>query len=131
MTRFQVKDTLTEGEVEEGLRSVIKDGLASQATGVLTGGIFLVAFALLLGASNLVIGILAAIPPLTQLVQIPGIYIVERFRNRRAISVYASILSRSFWILVALIPFVFSPKIGVAILSIGPVHLCVQEGHLL
>ncbi|MBU2560638.1 MFS transporter [archaeon] len=119
MVRFQVSDALTEEEIERGLNSVIKDGLASQTMGVFTGGIFLVAFALLLGASNLVIGILAAIPPLTQLVQIPGVYLVERVRNRRAISVYASIFSRTFWILVASIPFLFSPKLGVAILGIG------------
>jgi len=68
---FPVRDTLTEEEFQSGLRSVIKDGLASQTMVTLTGGVFLVAFALKLGASNLVIGLLAAIPPLTQLIQIP------------------------------------------------------------
>jgi len=68
---FLVRDTLTEEEVQSGLRSVIKDGLASQTMATLTGGVFLVALALKLGASNLVIGLLAAIPPLTQLIQIP------------------------------------------------------------
>jgi len=106
--RFPVKDTLTEEEVRSGLRSVIKDGLASQTMVTLTGGAFLVAFALKLGASNLVIGLLAAIPPLTQLIQIPSIYLVERYRLRRAITVYASATSRVFWLLIALIPFLFS-----------------------
>jgi ureidoglycolate hydrolase len=67
--RFPVKDTLTNQEIESGLKSVIKDGLASQTMVPLTGGVFLVAFALKLGASNLVIGLLAAIPPLTQLMK--------------------------------------------------------------
>ena len=49
---FVVKDTLTEEEIQSGLRNVIKDGLTSQTTGTLTGGVFLVAFALKLGASN-------------------------------------------------------------------------------
>jgi len=40
--------------------------------GILTGGAFLVAFAVKLGASNLVIGLLAAIGPLSQLLQLPG-----------------------------------------------------------
>jgi len=57
------------------------DGLTTQAIATLTGGVFLVAFALKLGASNLVIGILAAIPPLGQLIQIPAIYIVEKYRS--------------------------------------------------
>jgi len=49
---FVVKDTLTEEEIQSGLRNVIKDGLTSQTMGTLTGGVFLVAFALKLGASN-------------------------------------------------------------------------------
>ena len=48
----------------------------------LTGGVFLVAFALKLEASNTIIGLLAAIPPLAQLIQIPAIYLVEKYRVR-------------------------------------------------
>lgn len=59
---FVVKDVLTEQETQTGLRAVIRDGIASQIMATLTGGVFLVAFALKLGASNTVIGILAAIP---------------------------------------------------------------------
>lgn len=106
--RFPVKDTLTDEEIQSGLRAIIKDGLTSQTMVTLTGGAFLVAFALTLGASNLVIGLLAAIPPLMQLIQIPSIYLVERYRLRRAITVYTSAVSRLFWLLVALIPFLVS-----------------------
>ena len=114
--RFTVKDTLTEAEVQSGLRAVIRDGLASQAMVTLTGGVFLVAFALKLGASNLVIGLLAAIPPLAQLIQIPSILLVERIRNRRAISTFASGLSRVFWLLIALTPLLFPAHVCLAIL---------------
>jgi hypothetical protein len=51
----------------------------------LTGGVFLVAFALELGASNVLIGLLAAILPLVQLVQIHSIYLIEKFRTMRAL----------------------------------------------
>ena len=102
--KFTVKDTLTEKEIRDVFNSVIKDGLASQAMGTFTGGVFLVALALNLGASNTVIGLLAAIPLLTQLLQIPSIYIVEKIQLRRTICVYASLLSRVFWLLIALIP---------------------------
>jgi hypothetical protein len=61
--QFAAKDTLTEEEVQSGLRAVIRDGMASTAMATLTGGPFLVAFALKLGASNLVIGLMAAISP--------------------------------------------------------------------
>ena len=103
---FAVKETLTEQEIESGLRAVIRDGMASNAMATLTGGVFLVAFALQLGASNTLIGLLAAVPPLAQLVQIPSILLVERLRNRRAISVVASSMSRIIWLVIALIPFV-------------------------
>lgn len=71
--RFTPKDTLTKEEVRFGLKTVIKDGLASQAMVTFTMEVFLVAFALKVGASNAVVGLLAAIPPLAQLVQIPGL----------------------------------------------------------
>jgi MFS family permease len=116
---FEVRDRLTEAEVQSGLRTVIKDGLASQAMGTLTGGVFLVAFALKLGASNLVIGLLAAIPPLMQLIQVPAIYLVEKYRFRRAISVYASSVSRTFWLLIALIPFLFPVEVSLTLLIVA------------
>lgn len=56
-------NTLSEKEVQRGLRNVIGDGLATQVMTTLTTSVFLVAFALALGASDLVIGMLAAIPP--------------------------------------------------------------------
>jgi len=112
--RFAVKDTLTEEEIQSGLRGVIKDGLATQTMVTLTGGVFLVAFALKLGASNKVIGLLAAIPPLAQLVQILAIYLVEKLRVRLPIVVYATALSRVFWLVIALIPFLFSIEAGLS-----------------
>jgi MFS family permease len=57
-----MREELTPEEIDSGLRYLIKDGLASQALATLTGGAFLVAFALQLGASNYHIGLLAAIP---------------------------------------------------------------------
>lgn len=55
---FKAQGTLTEQQIQSGLINVIKDGIASQAMGILTGGAFLIAFAIKLGASNLVIGLL-------------------------------------------------------------------------
>jgi len=102
------KDKLSEEEIETGLKRVIKDGLTSQMMVTLTGGIFLVAFALRLGASNTLIGLLVGIPSLMQLIQIPTIYLVEKFRRRKLITVFGSGISRIFWLLIATIPLVFS-----------------------
>jgi MFS family permease len=116
--KFEVKDSLTEQEVREGLGYVVKDGIASQAMGILTGGAFLVAFAVKLGASNLTIGLLAAIGPLSQLLQLPAIFVVEKVRNRRAVTVFGAGLGRLCWLLVALIPFLFGGQTGLAVLLV-------------
>ena len=107
---------MTVDEVRLGLRYLIKDGLAAQIMLTLTSGVFLVAFALNLGASNFVIGLLAAIPPMTQLVQIPSIYLVERIRERRKISVLSYSLSRFFIIFIILIPLLFRSWLALYIL---------------
>ncbi len=117
--RLKPKESLTEEEVQSGLRYVINDGVASQAMGILTGGAFLIAFAIKLGASNLVIGLLAAIGPLAQLLQLPSIFLVEKIRNRRAIVLASAGLSRLCWLLIALIPFLFAGEIGLGVLLVS------------
>lgn len=117
--KFPAKDSLTEDELKSGLKNVIMDGLTTQAIATLTGGVFLVAFALKLGASNLTIGILAAIPPLGQLIQLPAIYIVEKYRIRKEICILSTALSRSFWLLIALIPFLVFIKNPLTLLIIA------------
>jgi len=114
--RFHAKDSLTYEEVQSGLGYVIKDGIASQSMGILTGGAFLIAFAIKLGASNLMIGLLAAIGPLSQLFQLPSIFLVEKIRNRRAITVTAAVLGRLCWLLIAVVPFLFGVKVGLVVL---------------
>jgi MFS family permease len=116
--KFLVKDTLTEEDIQIGFSSIIRDGLTTQTMITLTGGVFLVAFALKLGASALVIGLLAAIAPLTNLIQIPSIFLVEKYRVRRAITLFASASSRIFLLLIALIPFLFSLEAGLIFLII-------------
>jgi MFS family permease len=116
--RFPVKDSLTDAEREHGLSAVFRDGLASQAMATLTGGVFLVAFALELGAPNSVIGLLAAIPPLAQLLQVPSVMLVNRVQNRRLMAVIASVIGRSFWIPIALLPLLVAAGTGQTLLLV-------------
>ena len=116
MLSLRPSPELTPDEVERGLSNIIFDGLTTHAFVTLTSGIFLIAFALELGASNIVIGLLAAIPPLAELVQIPAVGLIEKVRNRRLVTVITSLASRGLWILVALIPFLLSPQAGIACL---------------
>ncbi len=119
VTMLNPKETISEDELKKGLSYIIKDGLATQAMVTLTSGIFLVAFGLELGASNTVIGLLAAIPPIAELIQMPAISVVERVRNRRLICIGASIIARLFWVVIALIPFLFGPTAAVPVLILS------------
>ncbi len=107
---------LSEEDYKKGLRAVIMDGVMSHLMTVLTGGVFLVGMGLKLGASNFQIGLLAAVPALTQLIQLPAIYLVEKIRKRRWITVTAALVSRFAWLFVALIPFLFSASLGLGLL---------------
>ena len=129
---FKPEENLTDQQIKAGLKNIIGDGIASQAMGILTGGVFLTAFAIKLGASNMVIGLLAAIGPLSQLIQLPSVVLIEKIRNRRAIVVVTAALSRICWLLIAMIPFLFGAKLGLGILlatmlaasSLGAVSGC-------
>lgn len=73
---------------------MIGDGLAAEAMTTLTGGAFLIAMALLLGASNFQIGLLSGLPTFTNLFQLLSIWLVRRFNNRRAVAVLCGMLAR-------------------------------------
>ena len=85
------------------MNMVIGDGLATEAMTTLTSGTFLVAMALLLGASNFQIGLLAALPTFTNIFQLISIWLVRRFNNRRAISVICALFARIPLVIVGLL----------------------------
>ena len=103
-TMSSTEPELPDRETQHGLRMLLLDGVASQTMGVFTTGAFLVAFALHLGASNVTIGLIAAIQPFSQIMQIPAIYLVARYRKRRALVVLTCIAARLPWFGVAAIP---------------------------
>jgi MFS family permease len=113
---LQPAEDITEEEINYGLKSLLRSGLATQAFVTFTGGPFVVAFALTLGASNFAIGLLAAIPPLAQLLQIPSVYLLEKMRNRRFLSVVSTALTRLLWIPIAALSLIASPKLALMLL---------------
>jgi MFS family permease len=98
------KETLTNKEVDAGLRWLILDGMVSNGFNSITTSGLLAAFALALGANNLQIGILASIPFMLQIFQIPGIWLVEKLRHRKAIAVITFFFAQLLWIPIAVIP---------------------------
>lgn len=69
---------------------VLADGAFSKLMDTLTGGAFLAGLGLYLGASNFTIGLLAALPLLAQVAQLPAVMILRKVPDRRRVVVLAS-----------------------------------------
>ena len=101
---FKPKPTISEPELTSGLRWLTLEGAVSLGFNSITTSGFLAAYALALGADSLHIGVLAALPFLMQILQLPAISLVEKFRQRKAMAVVSWFIAQSFWIPIALIP---------------------------
>lgn len=110
---------------DRGLRFLLMDAAFATAIGALNSGVILLALALHVGANNLQIGLLAAIPLLTQTLQAPAVTLVERIRRRRLISVasvFGARLALPVYAAVPLVPdrdIAVTMLIGAAILHYG------------
>ena len=79
--RMSSDTTTATDSPDRTFRLVLYDALASEAMGTLTTGVFLVGYAVGLGASNVAIGVLAAVPFAVQFLQLPAVVLVERLRR--------------------------------------------------
>jgi MFS family permease len=102
---IQSDPVITPDQIESGKRALIQDGAWANVVGALTSGVLLVGFALQLGASDQIIGILAAIPFLSQLAQIPAVWLIGAIRRRKAITIIATTAGRAFILALAVLPF--------------------------
>jgi len=99
--RLAPSEALDEASIRDGVRWWTRNGLGAQAMDTLAAGAFITAFALQLGASPIVVGILAALPHLSQIGQIAGVYMADRLRNRRLICVLFTGVSRPLYLAMA------------------------------
>ncbi len=98
MRFFPQSPRLDDAQVQRGMRLLMFDTIFFQMMTVLTSGVILTDFARGLAPdSDTLIGLLVATPPLCQLIQVPTIALVERLRNRRAITVIAATTGRLGW----------------------------------
>lgn len=109
------RPTLTEKELSAGLRWFTWEGTVSMGFFSITTSGILVAYALAIGASNLQIGVMAAIPFLMQTLQIPAIWLVEKYRRRKVIVLLSWFPAQLLWLPIALIPFFMDVPSGAAI----------------
>lgn len=79
-------------------------------------GAFLVAFAIELGASNFVIGLLAATPHLSQLAQLPAVLTVEKYRDRRRIYIVSGFIGRPMLLVIGGAAFIPDKPVALAVI---------------
>lgn len=114
--RLRPDPTVTAEDLARGRRALVTEAAWATTAGALYSGVILVGFALELGATPFVIGLLAAIPFLAQVSQLPAIALVERKRARRKITVLTVTLARFLILLLALIPLIGSQPLQLAAL---------------
>jgi MFS family permease len=91
-------------QLEAGQQTLVRDLAWSSVCGALSGGVILTTFALSLGASPLLIGLLAALPFFGQAAQLPAAILVESVRQRRRICVIAVTVARFLLMCMAVLP---------------------------
>jgi MFS family permease len=106
--------TLESAAWRRGLRASLADAALSSTMTTLAGGVFLTGFALALGASQLQIGILAALPTLANVAQIAGSYFIERTGQRKSLCIAATAAGRAMWLAILSLPLVAAGLSGSA-----------------
>lgn len=107
-TRKDSKEALKLNTVE-GAFAVAAENLAAPYLGL---------FALALGATPSQIGMLTAFPNfMGNILQIPAALLAERQKDKRLLPIVGGYLSRSTWIVMAFLPFLFPPeqRVGIVI----------------
>lgn len=100
------EEKLDPKRIRPGLRLLAVDHVFSQSMASLTGGAFMVALVLALGGNNKTVGFIAAIGPIAQTMQLPAIFLVEKLRRRRAMTVIGAWTGRLMFLAIAAIPWV-------------------------
>jgi MFS family permease len=127
-----------ESHLESAERSLVADAAWASLTGAWSGGVVLAAFAIALGAGPLVIGLLASIPVISQVAQLPAIALIERMRERKRLGLAVLVVSRLVLLALVAVPFVADrhEAIGLLIASqavialLGSVGACALNSWL-
>jgi len=94
---------LSPAKLRRSLRLLIADGVCTETLGSLTGGAFLVTFALLLGASHFAIGLISSVVAGSQILQLLFVRIIDRWPQRKPFAVGAAVASRVVWVGIAFV----------------------------
>ncbi|MDR3709956.1 MAG: MFS transporter [Capsulimonadaceae bacterium] len=99
-------DGLSRTRLRGALRLWIIEGSIATVYGTLTTGPFQTGYAIALGCSNVLIGLLTGIPAMLGLLQLAGPSVMRRFASRRDFVAFFSVIARFVWLPLLLIPYV-------------------------
>jgi MFS family permease len=122
LPRNGVRRTVADSTLRTSFRASYAEGAVAELFAACAGGAVLTAWAIHLGASPLVIGMLGALPLASQMLQIPGAWLTEAWGPKR-VAVVSIGASRLLWLPVATLPFVHMPAESALQLFVGVVAL--------
>jgi MFS family permease len=110
---------ITAGILRRTVRQSFTQAVVGSIYAASTGGMFLIGYALALGATDAQIGLMSTIPMLCIGVQLVTAALVERGVSRRRMTFVTAVLNVAGWGLIILIPYVFAtavPAVKVSLL---------------
>ncbi len=105
--------------LERSEKWIIRNGIGIQIMETMAVGAFLTALAVHLGASNLTIGALAAIPHLSQLAQIPAVYAVDRLADRKRVYQWSGWVARPMFLVIAFAAWWLTSEAALAVILVA------------
>jgi hypothetical protein len=96
------------GRLRASLEASIAEGAVAEVFGACAGGAVLTGWALYLGATPVVIGLLSALPLAAQIVQVPAAWLTQQF-GAKPLAIAAIGASRLVWLPLVALPFLPLP----------------------
>src|SRR5437773_989626 len=109
------------------LDASVAEGAAAEVFGACAGGAVLTGWALFLGASPVVIGLLGALPLAAQMVQVPAAWLTQRI-GARPLAIVSIGAARLAWLPLVAVPFLHLAPATALMVFIGVVALAAVLG---
>jgi len=121
---LEPKSAITDADLELARRCLVRDSAWASVCGALFGGVVLAAWAIRAGAGPFAIGLLAAIPYITQVLQLPATVLVDRLGRRKRLVVWLLVGARAVIFGLALVPLWPNNAATVPLLLLGKTAIC-------
>ncbi len=92
--------------IRRGMRYSTIEGSFATVFMALSSGAFLTGYVLMFGAKEFVIGLIGAIPFISQALQIFGTYLLRKYKSPQKLAIILSIFNRWVWVFLIFLPFV-------------------------